>query len=78
MRKFYRFVFPPLFLTLVFWACGSPSQQIIRFKLSHGLDAVHPVHKAMEYMSRRLRELSGGGMTIDIYPSEQLSSAVST
>ncbi|HUU28389.1 MAG TPA: TRAP transporter substrate-binding protein [archaeon] len=47
---------------------------MIRFKLSHGLDVVHPVHQAMEYMSKRLRELSGGRMTIDVYPSEQLGS----
>lgn len=41
-------------------------------KLAHGLDTSHPVHQAMEYMSERLREKSGGTMRIDIYPSEQL------
>jgi len=63
-----------LFFLLSFsLSCGKPSDQI-RFKLSHGLDVVHPVHEAMEFMSRRLRELSGGSMTIDVYPSEQLGS----
>ncbi len=60
-------------ILLSFLSCGKSSEQI-RFKLSHGLDVVHPVHEAMESMSRRLRELSGGKMTIDIYPSEQLGS----
>lgn len=68
---------PALFSFLVFsifsLSCGR-SADIIRFKLSHGLDNTHPVHKAMEFMSGRLRELSSGRMTIDIYPSEQLGS----
>ncbi len=55
-------------------SCGLSSQRVTRLKLSHGLDGVHPVHKAMVFMSKRLEELSGGTMTIDIYPSEQLGS----
>ncbi|MBW7996218.1 MAG: TRAP transporter substrate-binding protein [Candidatus Glassbacteria bacterium] len=74
MKDFRRIILLPLVLFLVFAACGGPSQRITRFKLSHGLDVIHPVHHAMEYMSKRLRELSGGSMTIDIYPSEQLGS----
>jgi len=67
----------PILLYLLLFStvsCGGSSDKIIRFKLSHGLDVVHPVHQAMEYMSKRLRELSGGSMTIDVYPSEQLGS----
>jgi len=62
------------FLLPLILSCDSSKDRIIRFKLSHGLDVVHPVHEAMEYMSKRLRELSGGRMTIDVYPSEQLGS----
>jgi len=69
LRQFFLAFILPLVLS-----CGSSKDRIIRFKLSHGLDAVHPVHEAMMYMSRRLRELSNGRMTIDVYPSEQLGS----
>jgi tripartite ATP-independent transporter DctP family solute receptor len=41
-------------------------------KLAHALDTSHPVHKSMVYMAKRLDELSGGKMRIDIYPSGQL------
>ena len=43
-------------------------------KLGHSLDPSHPVHTAMEFMKRRLEELSGGAVTMDIYPSEVLGS----
>ena len=72
---FFRPVLWVLLLLLpLLISCGSQEGKIRRFKLSHGLDVVHPVHQAMEYMSKRLRELSDGKMTIDIYPSEQLGS----
>jgi tripartite ATP-independent transporter DctP family solute receptor len=41
-------------------------------KLGHGLDVSHPVHKAMVFMGELLFEKSGGRMTIEIYPSQQL------
>lgn len=43
-------------------------------KLGHGLDTGHPVHKAMQFMKQRLEALSGGTVTIDIYPSAVLGS----
>ena len=43
-------------------------------KLAHGLDPSHPVHNAMVYMADRCKEISGGKLTIDIYPSGQLGS----
>jgi tripartite ATP-independent transporter DctP family solute receptor len=46
----------------------------IVLKLSHGLEPTHPVHKGMVRMSERLRELSGGTVKIEIYPSGQLGS----
>jgi len=72
-RKFLSQSLALFFLLSLFLSCGKTSQQR-RFKLSHGLDVVHPVHEAMEFMSRRLREISGGKMIIDVYPSEQLGS----
>ncbi|MBC2605264.1 TRAP transporter substrate-binding protein [Pelagicoccus albus] len=45
-------------------------------KLAHGLDTAHPVHLGMVRMKERLEELSGGTMTIDIYPSGVLGSEV--
>jgi tripartite ATP-independent transporter DctP family solute receptor len=41
-------------------------------KLAHGLNTMHPVHKTMEYLAERLKEISDGKMIIEIYPSEQL------
>ena len=56
---------------------GSGSQQgQIVLKLGHSLDTTHPVHKGMEYMKKRLEELSGGRVTIDIYPSSVLGSEI--
>jgi len=51
---------------------GGQSRMVL--KLGHGLDTAHPVHKAMEFMKLRLEELSGGSVTIDIYPSSVLGS----
>ena len=41
-------------------------------KLAHGLDISHPVHKGMEFMAEKLAEKSGGQLTLEIYPSQQL------
>ncbi len=41
-------------------------------KLAHGLDVGHSVHIAMVKMGEDLEELSGGKMTLEIYPSQQL------
>jgi tripartite ATP-independent transporter DctP family solute receptor len=38
-------------------------------KLAHTLDSQHPVHLGMEYMQAQLEALSGGRMTLEIYPS---------
>ena len=54
-------------------ASGGNQSQIV-LKLGHALDTGHPVHKAMEYMKERLEELSGGSVTINIYPSSVLRS----
>ncbi|WP_116105164.1 TRAP transporter substrate-binding protein [Lewinella sp. IMCC34191] len=41
-------------------------------RLAHGLDTSHPVHRGMVFMAERLAELSGGELTISIYPNNQL------
>ncbi|MCP3967958.1 MAG: TRAP transporter substrate-binding protein [Lentisphaerae bacterium] len=38
------------------------------FKLAHSLDPAHPVSKSLVYMADQLKQISGGTMTIDIYP----------
>ncbi|BET66601.1 TRAP transporter substrate-binding protein [Opitutales bacterium ASA1] len=43
-------------------------------KLAHVLDRSHPVHKGMEEMDRRLRELSGGTVELLIIPNSPLGS----
>ena len=63
-----------LFFSLFIMAGCEEKEQVKEIKLGHGLDISHPVHKAMVYMSERLYEKSGGTMTIDIYPNQQLGS----
>lgn len=60
-------------LVLALAGCKS-IQQGTTLKLAHGLDPSHPVHEAMVFMADRLKEVSGGEMSIDIYPSGQLGS----
>ena len=43
-------------------------------KLAHVLDQTHPVHAAMEYMAEQLRKISGGSVTLKVYPNGQLGS----
>jgi tripartite ATP-independent transporter DctP family solute receptor len=45
-------------------------------KLGHALGTGHPVHIALEHMAERLEELSGGSVSLDIYPSAVLGSEV--
>ena len=53
---------------------GGGAQGRMVLKLGHSLDTAHPVHVAMEFMKKRLEELSGNTVTIDIYPSSVLGS----
>lgn len=59
--------------SLALASCGEDNEHIT-LKLAHGLDTGHSVHKAMVFMNERLKELSGGTMDIEIYPSGQLGS----
>ncbi|MEE4117284.1 MAG: TRAP transporter substrate-binding protein [Marinilabiliaceae bacterium] len=59
--------------TVLHGACNS-TESVRTLKLAHGLDPGHSVHLGMVYMAERLEEKSGGKLTIDIYPSQQLGS----
>ena len=50
----------------------NPADKKKVLKLAHALDTTHPVHLGMEYMAKLLAEKSGGKLTIQIYPSQQL------
>jgi tripartite ATP-independent transporter DctP family solute receptor len=71
MYKPILFVFSVLFL--ITGGCGLKSDVKV-LKLGHALDTKHSVHIAMEHMSDRLEEISGGKMKIDIYPGGVLGS----
>ncbi|ATC64677.1 TRAP transporter substrate-binding protein DctP [Nibricoccus aquaticus] len=43
-------------------------------KLGHSLDQAHPVHAAMEFMAKRVDELSSGAVKIQVFPNGQLGS----
>jgi tripartite ATP-independent transporter DctP family solute receptor len=70
--KYKNFILSALFfIALLFMGCSVKSDVKI-IKLGHGLDASHPVHKAMVYMAEQLKKNSQGKMRVDIYPSQQL------
>ncbi|MCF6270074.1 MAG: TRAP transporter substrate-binding protein [Melioribacteraceae bacterium] len=72
MMKLNKIAFTFLILlTVIFFGCSKKSDVKV-IKLGHGLDASHPVHIAMEFMSKELVKNSNGKMRIDIYPSQQL------
>ncbi|MFW6290003.1 MAG: TRAP transporter substrate-binding protein [Mariniphaga sp.] len=62
-----------LLLAVFMFSCVGPLEQK-ELKLAHGLPTDHPVHQAMEFMGQRVRELSEGKLTVEVYPSEQLGS----
>ena len=53
---------------------GNTSKRVL--KLGHTLQVTHPVHKSLEYMKSYLEKISGGKMSIDIYPCGVLGSEV--
>lgn len=52
--------------------CSKDDGDVRVLKLAHGLNAQHPVHKAMEFMADRVKGKSNGKLTVEIFPSEQL------
>ena len=47
-------------------------------RLAHVLDSGHPVHEGMVYFARRVEELSGGKVSVPIFPNGQLGSEPET
>lgn len=50
----------------------SPDSSKMMLTVAHALPVSHPVHKGLEHFGHELHELSGGTMSISIYPSGQL------
>ena len=59
-------------LGLALFSCSLKDRK--ELKLAHGLPTDHPVHEAMQFMADRTAELSGGKVSIEIYPAGQLGS----
>lgn len=53
---------------------SSGGKETTVLKLGHSLDQSHPVHAAMEIMAEKLKEKSGGTVTMMIFPNSQLGS----
>jgi tripartite ATP-independent transporter DctP family solute receptor len=47
-------------------------------RAANNVAAVHPVHVGMEHMAKRLTELSGGRLKLELFPSEQLGNDIQT
>lgn len=77
MNKLNSFSFWLKFLSIVilisffFFGCGNETS-VRKIKIGHALDQSHTVHKAMEFLAKRVYEKSDGGIIISIYPSQQL------
>lgn len=61
-------------LLLLLCGCENGTGKVDTLRLAHGLDVKHPVHRGMVRMGELLEVYSGGQLTLDIYPSEQLGS----
>lgn len=55
-------------------ACSFEKDQSVAIRFAHGLDTKHPVHQSLIYMDTVLKDVSGGSMSLIIYPSAQLGS----
>jgi len=62
-----------IFLSVLLTGCADSQKEKV-LKLAHGLDPSHPVHRGMVFMADRLEEKSGGKLSLQIYPSQQLGS----
>lgn len=60
-----------LCLLLLFCRCGD-LDGTKTLKLAHGLNTDHPVHQGMVRMAELVAQKSGGKLTLEIYPSQQL------
>ena len=69
-QKGKNILIPLLSVMLLWFHCRITNRRII--KLAHALDTSHPVHEAMEFMSKCVEDKSNGQIKINIYPSQQL------
>ena len=74
MKKYSVLLLSLLLVIVLVSLAGCKKQDTRTLRLGHGLSIDHPVHKGMEFMSKRVKELSDGKLQIKIYPSEQLGS----
>lgn len=72
--KSIRIVLILLSCILLLPACKKEEEGTKILKLAHGLSPTHSVHLGLVHMNKRLQELSGGKMRLDIYSSAQLGS----
>jgi tripartite ATP-independent transporter DctP family solute receptor len=63
-----------VFIQRAHTASGGDNGARTVLKLGHVLDQSHPVHAGMEFMAKRLAELSGGTVELQIFPNGQLGS----
>ncbi|GAO30179.1 TRAP transporter substrate-binding protein [Geofilum rubicundum] len=71
MKKIYALTLT--FTILVLGGCGLKSDVTV-LKLGHTLDTKHSVHIAMEYMAKRVDEISEGKLQVEVYPGGVLGS----
>lgn len=72
MIRFFKSAF--VFIATGILLASCVFQEHKELKLAHGLPTDHPVHHAMAFMAERTGELSGGKLTIEVYPAGQLGS----
>jgi tripartite ATP-independent transporter DctP family solute receptor len=56
----------------------APGKAARELKVAHALPSSHPVHAGMEFMAKRLAEISDGTLKINIFPNGQLGSETQT
>ncbi|MCX2678405.1 TRAP transporter substrate-binding protein [Galbibacter sp. EGI 63066] len=71
--KTYTYLLISIAVLFTCTACNQTSKHKT-IKLAHGLDVNHSVHKAMLKMGENLKEISGGKLSVKIYPNQQLGS----
>ncbi len=59
-------------------SASSGGTQKTVLKLAHVLDVSHPVHAGMEFMAKRVAELSSGMVEVQLFPNGQLGSEPET
>ncbi len=60
-----------LLMSFALFSCSKVTG-VRKLKIGHGLDQSHPVHKAMLFLAKRVKEKSNGKLEISVYPSQQL------